>query len=184
MDSKFNTLIESNFTRFQGGGFLTGDVIKFKDGWKSDPWCSKAPAQVLDTIQSMIDADLNIRVSSVKTLRPSVNSNADQAQGADGFLVDVVLEPSPGRYTSFITVPQELIEIDGPNDAPPALRDSQKRKETVTIKPEEVGVGSEETPLNPVYGTQSNVGDKSLPSKNTKLAGAKGAKSYTAKYIG
>ena len=183
MESKFNTLFESNFTRFQGGGFLTGDVIKFKSDWKRDPWCNNAPAQVLDTIQSMVDADLNMRVSSVKTLRPSVNSNIDQAQGVDGFHVDVVLEPTPGRYTSFVTVPQELIELDGPNDAPPELRDSQKRETEVTIKPEEVDVNKEETPLNPVFGTKSNEGDKVVAKSNTKLSGATGAKSYTAKYI-
>ena len=51
MKSKFDMIYESNFTRFQGGGFLSGDVIKLKEGWESDDWTSKAPQQLVDQIK-------------------------------------------------------------------------------------------------------------------------------------
>ena len=59
MQSKFDTIFESNFNRFSGGGFLTGDVIKFKEGWESDEWSKKAPAQVIEKIKELAGSRLS-----------------------------------------------------------------------------------------------------------------------------
>lgn len=192
MTSKFDTIFESNFSRFQGGGFLTGDVIKLKDGWERDEWSQKAPAQVIDKIKEIAGNDLVTRVSSVKTIRPAVNSSVDQAAGADDFHVDITQEIAPGRFNGvFITLPQHLIELDGANDTLPDIPDSMKREETVDIKPKEIS--SEDSTNEDSSGdqfvdpkSQTGTDDKTnrkMAEDNTTLPGATGAQSYTAKYI-
>lgn len=192
MNSKFDTIFESNFTRFQGGGFLTGDVIKFKSNWSSSEWSRTAPQQTLDKIKELADSDLILRVSSVKPIRPTVNSDVDQARGVDGFFIDITQETAPGRYSGhFVTVPQEIIEYDttGNNERTPDIPDSLKREEDVDLKPKELeneDMSSEEDTRNvdPVKdtGTDDKV-NKKLANKNNTLPGATGAVSYTARYV-
>lgn len=190
MTSRFNTLFESNFTRFQGGGFLTGDAIKFKEDWESCEWCKKAPAQVIDKIRELAESDLVLRVSSVKTLRPAVNSSIDQALGTGDFHVDVAQETAPGYWNGhFITVPQEMIELNGPTDQLPEVPDSFKRTEDVDIKPRELtdeDVNEEDSDMMTNPQKQTGTDDKTnkrMTTDNIKLPGATGAESYTAKYI-
>lgn len=186
---KFDTIFESNFTRLQGGGFLTGDIIKLKSGWKSCDWCKTAPEQVLGKLNDFAESDLIKRVSAVKTVRPAVNSSVDQAAGVDGFFVDITIETAPGRYTDYITIPQEMIELDGPNDKLPEIPDSLKREEDIDVKPRELDkddTGDDELPraFNPEEdtGTDDKV-NRRMANKNYKLPGAKAAKSYTANYL-
>lgn len=192
MNSKFDTLYESNFNRFQGGGFLTGDVINFKSDWNAHEWCKSAPQQTVDKIKELADSDLILRVSSVKAVRPSVNSDIDQAHGVDNFFVDLAQEIAPGRYNGhFITVPQDIIEFDttGNNERLPDIPDSLKREEDVDLKPKELeneDTSNEEDTRNvdPVKdtGTDDKV-NKKLKNKNETQPGATGAVSYTAGYI-
>jgi predicted outer membrane repeat protein len=186
MTSKFDTLFESNFSRFQGGGFLTGDIIKLKDGWESDAWATNAPVQVVEKLRELAGSDLVLRVSSVKALRPAVNSSVDQSLGVDDFHVDITQESAPGRFTGvFVTVPQHIIELNGANDTLPDIPDSLKREEDVDLKPKELkneGEGDDFT--NP--GSQTGMNDKTnrnMTDTNTTLPGATAAASYTAKYI-
>lgn len=181
MQSKFDTIFESNFNRFSGGGYLTGDVIKFKDGWESDEWSKKAPAQVIEKIKEFAGSDLVLRVSSVKALRPSVNSSVDQASGVDDFHLDITQETAPGFYNgNFLTVPQELVELRTTNGGPPEVPDSFKRQEKINIKPEETTLQDTETSdFTPVGSPEAH----NLPKDNTTLPGATGASSYTSKYI-
>ena len=185
-------IFESNFTRFQGGGFLTGDVIKLKQGWDTDDWSQKAPAQVIEGLKELSESDLLLRVSSVKAVRPAVNSSVDQALQVDDFHVDITQESAPGRFTGkFFTVPQHLIELNGPNDTLPEVPDSLKRKDKVNVKPVEVEEESGEDQgevdnfVRPGYqtGTTDKV-NKNLPKEDIKQPGATGAASYTAGYMG
>ncbi len=192
MTSKFDTIFESNFSRFQGGGFLTGDVIKLKDGWERDEWSQKAPAQVIDKLKEISGNDLVTRVSSVKAIRPAVNSSVDQAAGADDFHIDITQEIAPGRFNGvFMTIPQHLIELDGANDTLPDVPDSMKREENIDIKPKDLtpeDTSNEDLPsdqfADPISqtGTDDKV-NKKLGDKDIKLPGASAAQSYTAGYI-
>lgn len=189
MTSKFDMIYESNFSRFQGGGFLTGDIIKLKDGWEQDDWTSSAPAQVVEKLREFAGSDLVLRVSSVKTIRPTVNSSIDQAQGVDGFYIDMCQETAPGFWNgNFITVPQHIVELNS-SDGPPPIPDSMKREDTVDVKPK--GLSSEDTASEDTdmmndpakhTGTDDKT-NKSMTDTNTTLPGATGAKSYTAKYL-
>lgn len=190
MTSRFDTIFESNFTRFQGGGFLTGDVIKFKEGWESDDWCKTAPTQVIEKLKELSGSDLVLRVSSVKPIRPTVNSSVDQSLGVDGFYLDIAQETAPGYWNGhFVTVPQQLVELNGANDGPPDVPESLKRKDEVDLKPKEItGEDTSEPESDLMTDPQSQTGtddkvNRTMTDTNTKLPGATGAKSYTAKYI-
>lgn len=191
MKSKFNTIFESNFNRFQGGGFLTGDIIKLIDGWDSHEWCKKAPSQVVDKLKEMSDSDLLMRVSVVKSVRPAIAGAAQQDQGVSDFFVDITQEMAPGRYTGvFVTVPQELIELDGDNTTYREVPDSLRREDDVDVKPRELEKEATEDQgdvakyMDPE--DQTGTGDKTnkeLTNIDFKQPGAQGAKSYTAGYI-
>jgi hypothetical protein len=190
MKSKFNTIFESNFTRFQGSGFLTGDIIKLRDGWERDEWCKDAPGQVLDKLKELHDSDLILRVSSVKPMRPGVQGNIQQDQVPGEFFVDVAQELSPGMYNGiFVTVPGHMIEISGDNDAPPALPDSLRREDDVDVKPrviEQESAGDDEMSKFTNPAKQTNTEDKvnkHLTDKDIKQPGATAAASYTAGYM-
>lgn len=181
MTSKFDTLFESNFSRYQGGGFLTGDVIKFKEGWESSDWCKNAPSQLIEKLRDLSGSDLVLRVSSVKALRPSVSSSVDQASGVDDFYLDVTQETAPGYYNgNFVTVPQQLVELNGPTDQLPAVPDSFKRQDTVDVKPKDATLQDTTTSdYTPVGSDEA----QNLPKDDFKQPGATAAKSYTAKYL-
>lgn len=182
MTSKFDTIFESNFSRFQGGGFLTGDIIKLKEGWDSDDWTSKAPTQVVDKLRELNESDLVLRVSSVKAIRPAVNSSVDQSLGADDFHLDIAQEMAPGRFSGvFVTVPQHLVELHGDNTTLAPIPDSLKREEAIDVKPTELSTETEGEAIKQT-GTDDKT-NKSMTDTNTTLPGATGAASYTARYI-
>lgn len=190
MTSRFDTIFESNFTRFQGGGFLTGDIIKFKEGWESDDWSQKAPAQVQEKIKELAGSDLVLRVSSVKSVRPAVNSSVDQAMGVDDFYLDIAQETAPGYWNGhFVTIPQHLVELNGANDGPPEVPESLKRTDDVDLKPKQMtgeDTTQQDTDMMVDPSEQTGTKDKtnkSMTDSNTTLPGATGASSYTAKYL-
>ena len=191
MKSKFNTIFESNFTRFQGSGFLTGDIIKLKDGWESDEWCKSAPAQLIDQLKEMSESDLVLRVSAVKPIRAQIQGTVQQDQLPGEFHVDIAQEMSPGMYNGkFVTIPGHLIEIAGSNDTLPELPDSLRREDDVDVKPRELGEEATEDQgdmqkfVDPSIQTATNDKvNKNMTDKNVKMDHADGAKSYTAGYM-
>ena len=70
MKSKFDMLFEANFTRYQGGGYLTGDVIKLKEGWANDDWCKTAPAQVIETLKQLDESARPIHAATSRIAGP------------------------------------------------------------------------------------------------------------------
>ena len=67
----FNLLYEANFQKFQGGGILSGDVVKFIDNVEGHEWMKKQQPNFIEKLKQMMDSDQNIRVSSVKAVRPA-----------------------------------------------------------------------------------------------------------------
>ena len=171
---KFQQIFEGNFQRFQGGGFLTGDLVKFRQGWNSNPWCKSLGENTITQLNTFAEGKYNIRVSAVKTLRPQVQGSTQQDVGASNqYFCDIALEKAPGLFLDFIEVPSEILEyVDtGINLSP--VSDENKREDEIKIKPEDVQVEKDEH-------------EKEIdnPDSNTTLPGATAAKSYTANYIG
>jgi hypothetical protein len=182
--NKFKTLFEGNFQRYQGGGFLTGDLVKIKSDILNSDWAKSLGGNVVEQVKKFLESDLNIRVSAVKTLRPQVSGGTQQDSGASNeYFADVCLEKAPGMFLDFLELPTGFLEqIDtGINLSP--IPDSMKREDEVTIKPEDVELVAGENVHDPVENTKSNEGDKSLPTDDTKQPNALAATSYTAGYM-
>lgn len=175
---KFIKLYESAIQRFTRGGLLVGDLVKFKDGYGNDDFFKDQSSNYIEKIKSFINSGLNIRVSSIKPVRPSYQPGNVYNESSE-FLVDIVLEKAPGLYYEFITVPMRILEHfdTGVNLAPipDALRYDNKASTDIT----ELGSirKGAETLLDPYRQTRTtDFGDgkdskssTELPTKNTKI---------------
>lgn len=157
-DSKFSVLAEDVITRYQQGGLLTGDIVKFRKDALKNPKVKDMSSTYKTVIEDAAKTDLNLRVSSVKTIRPTTSNFYGGGQGAGtdapyDYFVDLVIEYAPGLFRDPITVPIEVLDrVDtGINLAP--IPDSLKRPSKST-KPQEL---------------ETNDKDRRNPMKNTKL---------------
>lgn len=176
--SKFAELYESAIQRFTRGGLLVGDLVKLKEGFASDEFFKKQSANYVEKIKEFIKSGLNIRVSSIKTVRPSYQPGNVYNEGSE-FLADIVLEKAPGLYYDFVTVPLSVLEhIDtGINLAPvpDALRYDDKSSTDV----EGFGAsrGGAESVLDPYRQTRTSdfgngkdsKSETELNNKNVKI---------------
>lgn len=137
MKSKYLDLLENTLTRYQRGGFLVGDYIKFADEHKSLSCYKDLTAQIKDAIAEVVELskNMNLRVVSIKNNCPSrapgneFNTNGDVS-------IDIGLDYGGGRFYNVVTVPaQMLTRIDyGVNQAP--LPQALTRPNQITLKPE------------------------------------------------
>jgi hypothetical protein len=145
METKFNVLFENLLERYQQGGFISGDRVRFrKDCLKLDFFKDKAQS-FIETVKACMDPsfDLNLRVSAIKSIYPTTTQNyRGGTESPDHIYVDVVVEYAPGLYRTPITVPIEALEVqdDGINTGP--VPDSVKRKSKIQIEPKEVKADS------------------------------------------
>jgi hypothetical protein len=193
----FTKLYESALQRFTRGGFLVGDLVKFKPDAMSSNFLKLQGSNYVQKIKEFIDSGLNIRVSAIKPVYPNSYAPGNIQNEGESFLCDVVLEKAPGLYYSFLTVPGSMLEhIDtGINLAP--VPDSLKRPNNEIIDPEELKSTTDPTSyLSP--GRQTRTTDRGnnkdskteldLPVKNVKIPsrtaeGESDPANYTAKYM-
>ena len=142
MESKFEKLAESTMVRFQQGGILVGDLVRFKKDIVNNPKLKNITDQMRETILQVGESGLNLRVSAIKSIRPS-SSGTDQTGATESptdFWVDVVVEYAPGNYSTPFTIPVEVVEqVDTHGNLAP-IPDELKREGDVNIKPEEVEI--------------------------------------------
>ncbi len=171
---KFVDLYESSIQRFTRGGLLVGDLVKLKQGFDSDEFFKKQSANYVAKIKEFVKSGLNIRVSSIKTVRPSYQPGNVYNEGSE-FLADIVLEKAPGLYYDFVTVPLSVLEhIDtGINLAP--IPDSLRYDDKSSTDVDEFGTAKRgaESLLDPYRQTRtSDLGDgkdsKSVTELGTK----------------
>ena len=164
---KFTKIFESNFQRFQGGGLLAGDVVKFIDNVIENEWLKTQANTVRDKIQEILDTDLNIRVASVFAKRPAVAGSVQQDQQTDDYYCDVALERAPGLFTDLITVPVHLVTVVDTEGNLAPIPDSFRHDDKSHINPVEPDLEKGQDETCPVFGTQSDQADKQLPTDDT-----------------
>jgi hypothetical protein len=178
MNKKFINLYESTIQRFTRGGLLVGDIVKFTSNALSDEFFSQQSSNYKEKIKNFMNSGLNIRISSIKPVRPSYQSGNIYNESSE-FIVDIVLERAPGLYYDFATVPMRVLEsIDtGINLAP--IPDSLRYNDNSSTDIEELGSIKKgaEALLDPYRQTRTtdfgdNKDSKSqteLPNKNIKI---------------
>ena len=153
---KFTSLYESAIQRFTRGGLLVGDLVKFKDGAFNDDFFKNQSANYAEKAKSFANSGLNIRVSSIKTVRPSSQIGNIYNESSE-FIVDIVLEKAPGLYYEFITVPMRILEHfdTGVNLAP--IPDALRYDDRSSTDIKEVGSAKKgaETLLDPYRQTRT-----------------------------
>lgn len=175
--NKFVSLYESAIQRYTRGGLLTGDLVKFTEKAFSDDFFKNQAHNYVDKARSFKDSGLNLRVSAVKAVRPTVSPGNVQTE-ADEFLVDITQEIAPGLYREFLTVPARVLQhVDTyPNLAP--VPDSLKRNNNSNIDPKLIK--QEETSkqmMSPFRQTSTSdignkkdfKGDRTLSNQNTQI---------------
>lgn len=164
METKFDVLYEGLLERYQQGGFLIGDRVRFKKNVLTMEFFKSKGQNFIDLIKSCSDSsfDLNLRVSAIKSIYPTTTQNyRGGTESPDAIYADVIVEYAPGLYRTPMTVPIEALELqdDGINTGP--VPDSLKRKSQIEIKPK--AVKAEQG-----FKHDINIGDK-----NISLPGAK-----------
>lgn len=168
---KFTNLYESTIQRFTRGGLLVGDLVKFKSDIFGDDFFKNQSVNYIEKIKNFINSGLNIRISSIKPVRPSYQAGNIYNESSE-FLVDIVLEKAPGLYYEFITVPMKVLEhIDtGVNLAP--IPDSLRYDDKSSTDIKEIGSAKKgaETLLDPYRQTRtSDFGDGKDSKSVTEL---------------
>jgi hypothetical protein len=153
---KFINLYESTIQRFTRGGLLVGDLVKFKNDIFGNDFFKNQSANYVEKIKSFINSGLNIRVSSIKPVRPSYQPGNVYNESSE-FLVDIVLEKAPGLYYEFVTVPMNVLEHfdTGVNLAP--IPDSLRYDDRSSTDIKEIGSAKKgaETLLDPYRQTRT-----------------------------
>ncbi len=155
--NKFNLMVEQAVERFQQGGYINGDYVKFVSNIKSSEFFKKQSEQIQNKIIEMMDSDLHIRVSAIKSTRFPQNRVDGGLNAASDFYIDVVTEYAPGLYKDPVTVPAELIELVDTPDAMGRMTPPDSTVYKANIH------GAEEL--------KSDDENRSNPKKDTKIAG-------------
>jgi hypothetical protein len=168
---KFINLYESAIQRFTRGGLLVGDLVKIKQGFQSDDFFKNQSSNYVNKLKEFVDSGLNIRISSIKPVRPSMQAGNVYNEASE-FIVDIVLERAPGLYYDFITVPMRVLEhVDtGVNLAP--IPDSLRYDDRSSTDIEELGSSKKrsESVLDPYRQTRTtDLGDAKDSKSSTEL---------------
>ena len=160
---KFEAITETTLSRFQQGGIMVGDIVKIKPKALNHPKVKEMGDNLKGNIQMLMDTDLHITVTALRSTRDSRGEMGDglglgSTTAPTDFWLDVAVLHSPGLKSDPITIPIEVVERQDFGASLPPTPDSLIRKGNVNIKPKEVG------PYD------NNKGDKYENAKsNTKL---------------
>jgi len=200
MNRNFVKLYESAMQRYTLGGFLAGDIIKFKKDAFSDPWFRSLGTNTQEKLKQMVSSGLHLRVSAVKNVRPNVGGAGNTDYNGTQFNLDITTETAPGRYGDFCTIPAHIAETE-PSSYPnlPSVPEVFKKDDPsrrAHIKPKVFKDKQNETPfLAPNQTKLSDLGDGKLSEgdrelKNTNIRipsepvkGAADPASYTYQYL-
>jgi len=170
--------------RLNRGGYLVGDIVKFKDDAHTHDFYTNCSDEIRKKIEEYMNDGCNLRVKNITNVYPAV-LGAGNTDDAGSVNIEVCRETAPGRFDqSGILVHPDMLEVVDvyPNLTP--VPDKFKRKERITITPEEVkDEEGEEVPFySPKLATRRSdvhgkmeAGDRSLKNTNTVIPSGKNA---------
>lgn len=132
--SQFDALFEHKLERYQQGGIIVGDRIRFKKDCLNLDYIKNRAESYQEIIKACMQPtfDLNLRVGAVKSIYPTTTQNYTAGSEApDGVFLDIYIEYAPGLFRNPMTVPIGSVEVidDGNNRGP--VPDSLKRKNNI-----------------------------------------------------
>lgn len=138
MGHKFNSIFESVVSRFTCGGYLPGDIIKFRPGYKKSAAYNAMPTPMKKELDELINSGLNIRVVQVGDIMSGASAG-NQLKTALTAAITVAGDYGGGRHYGKITVTADMIDIaDSDNTNFAKIPDQFVKKNRINIKPEVV----------------------------------------------
>jgi len=197
MEKKFVKLYETTLSRYNRGGFLTSDRVKFIDNVLRNDFFKNQPDSVRDAVKGLIDSGLNLRVKNVKSYFPTAMGAGNTDYNGYSYTVEIVPEIAPGRFdvNKTVVVPASLLTHQNDGVNLPPVPDQFKYNNNVKIKPEEPEIADTKNYLTPKQQTHNSdvngkmvPGDRELGDKNVKIPsspaeGQKDPAAYTAMYL-
>jgi hypothetical protein len=140
MGKKFDIVYESVVGRAQAGGYLPGDIIKFRPNYKSCDAYKNLPTKIQSDLDELVKSGLNIRVIQVGNTLSGVTAN-NQHKTSTSVVLTVAGDHGGGRHYSSITVSPDMIDLADIDEVGTGkVPDQFKRKEKINIKPEKLAV--------------------------------------------
>ena len=120
MGKKFDAIFEAVVSRYQVGGYLPGDIVKFRSNYKSTPTYKAMHSQMQKELDELVNSGLNIKVVQVGSKGYNLSS-ANDHKTADNVVITVAGDHGGGRHYGSITVSPEMIDIVGAGDPSPQV---------------------------------------------------------------
>jgi hypothetical protein len=122
MGLKFNAIYESVVNRANVGGYLPGDIVKFRPDYKSCD-CYKAMHSSMKVgLDALANGGLNIKVIQVGD-KLSGASAGNQHKTADNVVITIAGDQGGGRYYNSFTVKPEMLDMVDSNNPNPTVPD-------------------------------------------------------------
>lgn len=160
MGKKFDAIYETVVSRSEVGGFLPGDYVKFRDGYKNTDTYKHMPITLKKEVDELATCGLNIKVCQVGD-KLSGFSAGNQFKTASCAVLTIAADHGGGRTYGRVTVTTDMVDItDGV-----LVPDKFKKKDVVIIKPKQLKVDP-----NLITNVTDKGNGKNTPT-NLKLAG-------------
>jgi hypothetical protein len=163
MGKLFDEIYESVVASTNRGGYVAGQLVKFKPGYKKTPAYQNMTSQLQKSVDELASSGLNIHIIEVGD-NQSGASAGNQNKTANEIVLTIAGDQGGRRYYGSVTVSPDMVEVfedDGFNL--PKVPDQFKKVDKITIKPEPVQDFSGET------NRQTDKGDGKNTPANYRL---------------
>ena len=120
MGKKFDEIYESVVSRYQVGGYLPGDLVKFRPDYKNCDCYKAMHSTMKQELESLIKSGLNIKVIQVGDKLSGVSAG-NQHKTADTIVVTVAGDQGGGRHYGSIAVPASMLDVIDTNNPNPEV---------------------------------------------------------------
>jgi hypothetical protein len=196
MNKRFLKLYESWLTRTNHGGYLQGDIVKFKANALKHDFVKTQANDLVKNIEELIKDGRTLRVTNVINKYPAVMGAGNPDDVGPDFTVEVGLDEGGGRMYKTAIVHVGMIDkintVPGLEEVP----DRNKYDNKIKIKPQPIKDEAEEVPFySPARTRTADLGgqklaptESKLKNINTKIPAGKNyidadPAAYTAKYL-
>ena len=121
-DTVFNTIWEGVNSRFQNGGYLPGDIVKFRPDYKSTACYKAMHTPMCQELEALIKSGLNIKVIQVGDKLSGLSAGNDH-KTADNIVLTVAGDHGGGRHFGSITVSTDMVDMADASDPSPKIPD-------------------------------------------------------------
>lgn len=164
MGKKFDAIYETVVSRTEaGGGFLPGDYVKFRSGYKNTETYKHMPSTLQKEVDELATCGLNIKVCQVGD-KLSGFSAGNQHKLACHVVLTIAADHGGGRTYGRVPVTLDMVDIVDTSGGLP-VPDQFKKKDVVIIKPKQLKVDP-----NLITNVTDKGNGKNTPT-NLKLAG-------------